>query len=108
MGSRHAIRLSVFGLALLIAACGPKPPGNGDDGDDAAIDANTNGTIDASHRPDASPAPDALNAYPDATPYDDGGTCSDWVCTNPVDPGCGPTELCGTGGTGDGNDDNCD
>jgi hypothetical protein len=100
MGSRRAVPCV---LALLLVACGPKPQGADDDaGDDAStIDSNPN-AIDAAHRPDATQY-DATNAYPDATPYDDGGTCSDWVCTNPVDPACGPTEICGNG-----SDDNCD
>jgi hypothetical protein len=105
MGSR--LLPIAIGLGLcLVAACGPSPRGSsgddggggGDDGGGTRIDANRS-TIDSAV-PDSS-----VIAYPDATPYNDGGSCTSWMCQNPVNDGCNPPspEICG-----DGLDNDCD
>ena len=103
MGSRLAFAfLVVVGVSL--AACGPSPRnegnGDGDGGGSGTIDANPND-------PDARDLPmtDSGIAYPDAEPYSDGGSCSDWVCETPVDDGCmpGTPDVCGNG-----TDEDCD
>ena len=100
MGSRLAF-LFLSSVIVIGAACGPKPQQADDDGtgDDDAGDL----TIDASRAPDAERI-DGGNAYPDAEPYADGGSCSDWECANPVADGCdlGGPDVCGNG-----TDDNC-
>jgi hypothetical protein len=93
---------------LLAAACGPSAQGTIDaSGGGGEADAPPS-DIDARPRPDAdtTSAPDADNmtAYPDAETFADGGTCTDWVCTNPLPDNCdiGGPEICN-----DGTDQNC-
>ena len=96
MGSRLVAVAIVFALG----ACGPsvRNDGDGDGGGTGTIDADPT-AIDAP----AQTMPDAGNAYPDAEPYDDGGSCSDWMCETPVADGCGGPDICGNG-----TDEDCD
>jgi hypothetical protein len=100
MGSRLAFAFTIL-IGVSLAACGPSPQNQGDGGGGGNIDANPNVDPDANN----TTSPDAGNAYPDAMPYTDGGSCTDWVCTNPVDDGCmiGQPDVCGNG-----TDEDCD
>jgi hypothetical protein len=104
MGSNR-LALLASAIAIAILACGPKPQASDDVGDDDGDDSqeiDANGTTTPI---DARPGIDSSIAYPDAEPYDDGGSCSNWQCANPEPSGCNPptTEVCG-----DGSDNDCD
>jgi len=100
---------ALFVVLLFVAAavgCGPSLSGDDDTTNDGATDTDgaatdAPATIDA---PDIDALDtDAVTAYPDA-PLGDSGSCSNWMCTNPVNDNCmiGTSDICGNG-----LDDNC-
>ncbi|MCA9676760.1 MAG: hypothetical protein KC464_17125 [Myxococcales bacterium] len=104
---RRPVALLAYGFLLLAAACGPSSSGNGDDtgGGDGGQTVDADPTApDAPRVIDASSI-DGSIAYPDAMPYDDGGSCTTWMCENPVVDGCmpGTADVCGNG-----TDEDCD
>jgi hypothetical protein len=97
--------LALISVALaLVAGCGPSNNGGGDvdapsgdpDADTTDVDANVS-TIDAPDVPI-----DAPDLPIDAPLPLDAEICGDLTCTNPVNDGCVPTEVCDNG-----TDDNC-
>lgn len=97
--------LALISVALaLVAGCGPSNNGGGDvdapsgdpDADTTDVDANVS-MIDAPDVP-----VDAPELPIDAPLPLDAEICGDLTCTNPVNDGCVPTEVCDNG-----TDDNC-